>query len=128
MYSFLLICPRLLCRLIYLSDAGQIGYVLRTDILAAAAAHTHGITKPFFKIADFMENFKTHPFALVLAKRDAACDIRIAVYPAGSSYAPAFPGLWIIFIENILHGKTGTGGTDKIAAAAADTPSRIFLP
>ena len=41
---------------------------------------------------------------------------------------PAFPCVFIVLIKDILHGKAGTGGTDKITAPAGYAAAVIFLP
>ena len=75
-----------------------------------------------------MQHFETHPLSLVFAEAHPTCNIRVAVYLARGPDTAAFSGIFVVPIEDILHGKTGAGRTDKITAPAANTAPRIFFP
>ena len=71
---------------------------------------------------------KAHSFTLALTEAVSSCNVRISIHLTGIPYAAPLSCLWIIFIKNILHSKTGTCRTDKIAATTANTAAAIFLP
>ena len=110
-----------------LNDIG-IGNVFRTDSVAASAPHAHGEAEPLLKIINLVHYLKPHPVALLLAETVAAGDIGVAVHLTGSPDSPAFSHIGIFPVGDILHGKAGTGGTDKIAASAADTAVSVRFP
>ena len=75
-----------------------------------------------------MHDLEAHPLTLFFPETAASGNVRKAVYLAGSPDSAAFAHFSVVLIVNVLHGKTGAGGTDKIAAAAADAAVSVFLP
>lgn len=90
---------------------------------------THiGLAKALLKVIHFVEYFKPHPLPVFLPIASAAGYIGKAVRHARGVDAPPFSDPAVVRIEDVLHGKAGTGGTDEIAAAAVDTATVILFP
>jgi hypothetical protein len=109
-------------------DTVGIRDIFGTYIVTAAAAHTHGVSESFLKIIDLVHDLKPHPLSLVFAVTVSSGHVREAVHLAGSPYPSPLSHIAVVPVKDILHGKTGTGGTDEITAAAADTPVPILFP
>ena len=75
-----------------------------------------------------MHYLKAHPGPLVIPEIMAAGNIGVTVHLAGSPDSAALSCLFVILIEDILHGETGAGGAGKIASAAGNAASAVCLP
>src|SRR5699024_937728 len=75
-----------------------------------------------------MEHLEPHTLSLIFAEADAPGNVAVSVYLAGSPDSPPFSCIFIIPVEDILHGKAGAGRTDKVAPSAADTSAAVFFP
>ena len=105
-----------------------VGDILRTNCIASAAAYAHGITKAFFEIIDFMHYLKAHTRAFIISEIMAAGNVGVTVHLAGSPDSAALSCLFVILIEDILHGEAGAGRTGKIATSAGDASTAVVLP
>ena len=52
----------------------------------------------------------------------------IAVHMAGSPHTAAFTDFAVFLVEDVLHGKAGTGWADKVTASAGNTAAVVFFP
>ena len=75
-----------------------------------------------------MHYLKAHSLSLIFSETVSSRDVRISVHLAGRPDSSPLSRIFIIPVNDILHGKTGTGRTDEIAAAAADTSASVRFP
>ena len=104
------------------------GNVFRTYIVAAAAAHAHMMTMPLFVTMHLMQNLKSHSFAVFLSVAAAACHIGKFVDHTGRPDPSALTDVCVVRVMYILHGKAGTGRTDKITSAAGYAALIVLFP